>query len=117
MYNPSHTPPAGSGAASALRKGALISIARPRAFSVECVRGLIWITHDNEPHDILLSAGQRHVATSNARMIVQGLERSALRIQPPPLTRPAMPGYEWRRMMSVLLAFVVPARATSSVWR
>jgi hypothetical protein len=64
-----------------LHKGALVSFMKPRALTVECIRGLIWITHDNEPHDIMLSPGQMHLAQSDARMIVQGLSDSEMCIQ------------------------------------
>lgn len=63
-----------------LQKGALLSVPKPRAHTVECVRGLIWITHDHEPHDIILSPGQTHLAQSNTRMLVQGLEQSEVHI-------------------------------------
>lgn len=65
----------------ALPKGSLLSVIRPQARTVECTQGLIWITHDNEPHDIFLSAGQRYCPTSKARMLVQALEKSDLRIE------------------------------------
>lgn len=63
-----------------LQKGALVSVENPRSQTVECIRGLIWITHDNEPEDIILSPGQMHFPQSNARMIVQGLSNSEMRI-------------------------------------
>ncbi|WP_439520896.1 DUF2917 domain-containing protein [Hydrogenophaga sp.] len=63
-----------------LQKGALVSVMKPAALTVECLRGLVWITHDNEPHDVILTPGQMHLAQSDARMIVQGLSDSDMRI-------------------------------------
>ncbi len=64
-----------------LQKGALVSFMKPGALTVECIRGLIWITHDNEPNDIILTPGQMHLVQSDERMIVQGLSDSEMRVQ------------------------------------
>lgn len=66
-----------------LQKGELFSMNQPGAHAVECLRGLIWITHDNLADDIVLSAGQTHLAHNKARMIVQGLRNSEMRIHRP----------------------------------
>lgn len=71
------------GSRTTLHKGALFSVAKPKAQTVECLQGLIWITHDNHTDDIMLSAGQSHVAQYHSRMIVQGLEESEMRIHVP----------------------------------
>ncbi len=79
----SAVPPGERSERMTLEHDALLCVRRPRGHVVECVRGLVWITHDCEPHDIILSPGQRHVAVTNARMIVQGLEESDVRIRMP----------------------------------
>jgi hypothetical protein len=35
--------------------------------------GVLWVTHENEPRDILLSAGERFTATRSGRVVVQGM--------------------------------------------
>lgn len=79
-----------------LKKGALLSVSRPMAHTVECLRGLVWITHDNEPDDIILAPGQSHHVHSEARLLLQALDRSEVRIR-----RPQKPRF-WPSLAEVL---------------
>jgi Protein of unknown function (DUF2917) len=51
--------------------------------SVECVNGCVWLTFDGDCRDVVLQAGESHVADRNARLIVYALEPSAIRLQAP----------------------------------
>lgn len=79
-----------------LKKGALLSVSHPDAHTVECLHGLVWITHDNEPDDIILEVGQSHHVHSKARLLLQALARSEVRIH-----RPREAGL-WRSLAGVL---------------
>lgn len=68
------------GAAQSLPKGATLVLRRPLGCTVECERGSLWITFDGEPDDIVLDAGERHVAERRSRMLVHALDDSALRL-------------------------------------
>ena len=63
--------------AMALQKNALLSIARPLGCRIDCIQGGIWITHDGDARDILLSSGEHHIGDRRSRLIVQALELTA----------------------------------------
>lgn len=65
--------------------------------SVECVDGCVWLTFDGDCRDIVLQAGESHVADRQARLIVYALEPSAIRLQGPARRAKAvLPAAAWR---------------------
>ncbi|PKO26601.1 MAG: hypothetical protein CVU36_23925 [Betaproteobacteria bacterium HGW-Betaproteobacteria-9] len=66
-----------------LPRGALQCITRPRGCRIECIAGRAWITHDRDPRDIVLEAGESHICDRPERVIVQALEALTLRVLPP----------------------------------
>ena len=64
----------------ALKKNALLSIAKPLGCRIDCLEGTLWITQDGDVRDTLLSAGEHHIARSRPRLIVQALEPGVVRI-------------------------------------
>lgn len=67
-------------AAMAMKKNALLSIARPQGCRIDCLEGTLWITQDGDPRDIVLMAGEYHVADRCPRLIVQALESGVVRV-------------------------------------
>lgn len=64
----------------AMKKNALLSIARPLGCRIDCLEGTLWITQDGDSRDTVLSAGEHHVADRGPRLIVQALEAGVVRI-------------------------------------
>ena len=63
-----------------LAKGATLAVQRPQGYAVECQQGSLWITFDGVLEDIVLDAGESHVAVQQSRMLVHALGDSALRL-------------------------------------
>lgn len=63
-----------------LSKNALVSIARPLGCRIDCVQGAVWVTHDGDPRDLFILAGEQHIADQRPRMLVQALESVVVRI-------------------------------------
>lgn len=57
-----------------LVRGTTHAVRDPAGCVVECVQGVLWITHDGDPKDIVLTAGQAHRAQRPSRMLVSALE-------------------------------------------
>lgn len=66
-----------------LPRGALQCITRPMGWRIECIAGRAWITHDRDPRDTVLDAGESHTCDRPERLIVQALEALTLRVLPP----------------------------------
>ena len=66
-----------------LPRGTLHGITGPRGWRIECIAGRAWITHDHDPRDIILEAGESHTCDRPERVIVQALEALTLRVHPP----------------------------------
>lgn len=64
----------------AMKKNALLSIAKPLGCRIDCIEGTLWITQDGDSRDTVLSAGEHHVADRRPRLIVQALESGVVRI-------------------------------------
>jgi uncharacterized protein YaiE (UPF0345 family) len=47
--------------------------------TVHCLAGSLWITHDGDPKDVIVEAGESYQVASRERMIVHALRESALR--------------------------------------
>jgi hypothetical protein len=64
-------------AAHTLDKGATLVIAHPAGGTISCRSGRLWITHDGDGKDIVLEAGQSHIAERSSRMLVHALLASS----------------------------------------
>lgn len=62
---------------SALEKGAFLAIPSGGAPTVTCVRGALWITHDDMPEDIVISDGESYTSGHPGRMLVFALQASS----------------------------------------
>jgi hypothetical protein len=49
---------------------------------IECTEGSVWLTHDGDCRDVLLQAGQSHVADRGGRLIIYAMATSAVRLVP-----------------------------------
>jgi hypothetical protein len=58
-------------------------ITRPQGCRIECIAGRAWITHDRDPRDTVLEAGESHTCDRPELVIVQALEALTLRVLPP----------------------------------
>lgn len=63
-----------------MEKNQLLSIAHPLGCRIDCIQGGIWITHDGDARDILLSSGEHHIGDRRSRLIVQALEVGVVQI-------------------------------------
>ncbi|MBT9464447.1 DUF2917 domain-containing protein [Hydrogenophaga sp.] len=68
----------------AMKKNALLSIAQPLGYRIDCLKGTLWITQDGYPQDVILGAGEHHVTDHRPRLIVQALESGVIRISARP---------------------------------
>jgi hypothetical protein len=56
---------------------------------VTCVRGIVWLTHDNMPGDYVLTPGQHFVVAQRGLLLAQGLCDAVLQIAEPSIPNPA----------------------------
>ena len=63
-----------------IQKGAILVVPRPMHREIVCLSGSLWITHDGDPKDTTLEAGQSYRADRNGRMLVQALDSAELRL-------------------------------------
>lgn len=71
-------------AARPLARGRSLALARPQGRLVRCDRGCIWLTHDGDPRDIVLAAGEAHRCDRDAPLIVHALDDARVYVEPPP---------------------------------
>lgn len=45
-----------------------------------CLAGSLWITHDRDPKDVVVEAGETYYVASHERMIVHALREGTLRM-------------------------------------
>lgn len=50
--------------------------------SIECTEGCVWLTHDGDCRDVVLEAGQSHVADRGSRLVIYAMASSAVRLAP-----------------------------------
>ena len=65
-------------------RGRSLALARPQGRLVRCDRGCIWLTHDGDPRDIVLAAGEAHRCDRDAPLIVHALDDARVYVEPPP---------------------------------
>ena len=49
--------------------------------ALQCLAGSLWITHDHDPRDVIVEAGESYRVVSHQHMIVHALQESALRMR------------------------------------
>src|SRR5688500_5906033 len=75
----------GAAAAPAIHdipRGAIWRMVRPAGWRVVCISGLVWVTQDRDPRDIMLAAGEDCDITGEARVLVQALEPARVLLTP-----------------------------------
>lgn len=78
----SHSPAVSQDRAATTRtlgKGRTFSVPCAFGSSIECLAGALWITHDGNPKDIVLEAGQRYIVDHRSTMLVHALTDSVFR--------------------------------------
>ena len=55
------------------------ALARTRGHSIACESGILWLTFDGDPRDIVLEPGQSQVCDSDGRLLVHALTAGAFR--------------------------------------
>lgn len=65
-----------------LAKGCTLWIDRPLNRHVVCEGGVLWLTFDNEPCDIILEPGDIHACRSGSRLSIHALADGAVGIDP-----------------------------------
>ena len=57
---------------------ATIRIADPPGYNVTCLTGLLWLTHDGDPKDLILQPGEQYQADRRSTLLVHALQDSGL---------------------------------------
>ncbi len=70
-----------------LSRGQVISARKLRGLAIECTRGSVWITSENEGWDHVLKPGERMQLSCGGRVVVEALESSDFAVFHP-ATRP-----------------------------
>jgi len=65
-----------------LPHGRTLAIEKPLAQEICCVQGSLWLTHDGDPKDHVITAGQSYIATRHARLLVYALDEARFLVQP-----------------------------------
>ncbi len=76
-----HSPSLGLAIARTIERGSILRIPRPKGVHIECLAGALWVTQDNDPRDIMLAPGEDCLLSGRARVLVQALEHSQLRLR------------------------------------
>ena len=63
-----------------LRRQAIFAVEHPLGKQLRCIVGALWVTHDGDPKDILVTVGEIYRVDRCARMLVAALEDSELEI-------------------------------------
>ena len=61
-------------------KGEILALAQPIGCEIVCLRGAVWITHDGDPKDVVLDAGQHHVVDRGTPMLIQSLANATVSV-------------------------------------
>lgn len=67
----------------------MFSVADAAGLLMTCREGSLWITLDNDTRDIVLSAGERFLATQHRRAIIYAMGPSSLSLELAPATQAA----------------------------
>lgn len=64
-----------------MRKRQVVTLGKLPGRTVRCTAGTIWLTHDGDAKDVVLCAGETHVCTSSARVLVQALDDGGFSVE------------------------------------
>lgn len=64
-----------------LAKDAFHPIARPLGRTITCESGVLWLTFDHTPADVILEAGESHTCRVDHRLLMMALAGSRARVQ------------------------------------
>ncbi len=59
-------------------KGSLLSLGQGKPVEIGCESGVVWITQDNDPRDVVLNAGERFVSDRPGTVLVYALQPTVL---------------------------------------
>lgn len=59
-------------------KGSLLSLGQGNQVEIGCESGVIWITQDNDPRDVVLNAGESFVSDRPGTVLVYALQPAVL---------------------------------------
>jgi hypothetical protein len=79
------TPPAGAFSLN-LRRQALFSVPDAAGVRIACVEGVVWITLDNDPRDIVLESCGVFTTPEHRRAIIYAMKPSTITVAAPALT-------------------------------
>ena len=71
-----------------LGHGGIHAVTNFRGGRIECTAGAVWLTHDGDCRDVVLEAGQSHIADRGSRLVIYALSSSAVRL----VSAVALPG-------------------------
>jgi hypothetical protein len=71
-----------------LARGEIASVEAFGVVGVECLSGRVWITHEGDPRDLILTAGQRAQTRGRGRWVAEAFEPALLRLCREPQTAP-----------------------------
>ena len=66
-----------------LPHNAIFAVPDVAGVSIECHSGSVWLTLDDDPRDIVLSAGDRFAGNAHRRALVSALEPSRIGVDVP----------------------------------
>lgn len=62
-----------------LSKNSTFVVEHPAGREIGCLKSTLWITHDCDPKDIFLEAGDRYIANRETRMLVHATADAVVR--------------------------------------
>jgi hypothetical protein len=64
----------------ALRAGDVLPVDRRLHGTIQCLDGRIWVTHEGDSRDVVLSAGRSFAPSRSGRVVVQALSAARVRL-------------------------------------
>ena len=64
-----------------LERNAILPLGDPRGLRIGCLDGVLWITQDEDPGDVVLEAGQAHVLQGKRKAVLLALEPARFSIE------------------------------------
>ena len=89
-----------------LKHRAMFSLPDPAGVEIGCHDGVLWITQDNDPRDIVLQAGESFTPQVHQRVLIYAIKPSILALTSPRPAGRAPVLSRWRREPGVQLALV-----------
>lgn len=63
-----------------LARGKMLAVRDARNIILRCTEGVIWLTIEGHPHDLILSKGERLRIESNGLALIQGLPSGSIQL-------------------------------------